>query len=98
MGIIEPLDILESNEFGLIYDQLLSLEINSLSVYMDESLKDLGSINMKAGAVVFFKDISLGLRVRVFGLMSSTLAKLQVITLVFECVPPLSSISVFMDS
>ncbi|KAG9304116.1 hypothetical protein G9A89_006026 [Geosiphon pyriformis] len=58
---------------------------------MNGSLRDLGSVDIKAGTVVFFENISLDLEVRVFGLMSSTLAKLQAIILAFECVPPNSS-------
>ncbi|KAG9297586.1 hypothetical protein G9A89_007661 [Geosiphon pyriformis] len=62
------------------------------------SLKELGSADMRTSAVVFFKDISLGLEVRVSGMMSSTLAELQAIALAFECVPPNSSVGVYSDS
>ncbi|KAG9287499.1 hypothetical protein G9A89_023871 [Geosiphon pyriformis] len=86
----EHLDILKSSEFGLIYNWLLDLKTDSLSVYTDGSLKGLGSVNMRAGAVVFFEDISLGLRVRIFGLMSSTLAKLQEETKVATKTPTLT--------
>ncbi|KAG9290393.1 hypothetical protein G9A89_007124 [Geosiphon pyriformis] len=62
------------------------------------SLKKLGSIDIRAGAAVFFEDISLGLGVRVSGLMSSILAELQIITLAFECVPLNSLVGVYSDS
>ncbi|KAG9284984.1 hypothetical protein G9A89_009794 [Geosiphon pyriformis] len=97
-GVTEPFDILESSKFGLISGQLLGFETDSFSVYTDGSLKGLGSIDMRANAMVFFENISLSLGVRVFGLMSSILAELQIITLVFECVPSNCSVSVFMDN
>ncbi|KAG9298400.1 hypothetical protein G9A89_000399 [Geosiphon pyriformis] len=86
----EPLDILESSEFELIYDQLLGLKTDCFS--------GLESIDMRAGAAVFFENISLGLRIRISGLMFSTLAELQAIALAVECVSPNSLVSVFMDS
>ncbi|KAG9296410.1 hypothetical protein G9A89_015002 [Geosiphon pyriformis] len=94
----EPLDILESSKFGLIYNQLLGFGANCFSVYIDRSLKGLESVDIKAGTVVFFENISLGLGVKVSGLMFSTLAELQTIVLAAECVPPNSSVSVFTDS
>ncbi|KAG9287379.1 hypothetical protein G9A89_023751 [Geosiphon pyriformis] len=48
----------------------------SLSVYMDKSLKDLGTVGCKAGAAAFFEDINLGLGIGVSGLMSSTMVEL----------------------
>ncbi|KAG9291583.1 hypothetical protein G9A89_022002 [Geosiphon pyriformis] len=68
------------------------------SSYKNRFLRCLGSIDMRAGTAVFFKNISLGLEVRVSGLMSSTLAKLQAIILTFKCVFPNSTVSVFMNS
>ncbi|KAG9286929.1 hypothetical protein G9A89_001167 [Geosiphon pyriformis] len=94
----EHFDILESSKFELIYNQLLELETNSLSIYMNGSLKRLGSVDMRAGAVDFFEDISLDLGVRVSGLMFSTLAELQTITLAFECVLLNSLVGIYSDS
>ncbi|KAG9303053.1 hypothetical protein G9A89_022142 [Geosiphon pyriformis] len=65
---------------------------------MDGSLNGLGTLDMKAGAAVFFKDINLGLGVEVSGLVSSTMAKLQVIALAFECVPFSHSVDLFLNS
>ncbi|KAG9297609.1 hypothetical protein G9A89_004961, partial [Geosiphon pyriformis] len=53
---------------------------------------------MRANAMIFFEDISLGLEVRVSGLMSSILAELQTIVLAFEYVLSFSSVSIFTDS
>ncbi|KAG9305880.1 hypothetical protein G9A89_016532 [Geosiphon pyriformis] len=74
------------------------LESSNLSVYMDGFLKKLRSVNMRASAAVFFKNISLDLGVRVSGLMSSTLAKLQTITLAFECVLSNSLVGIYSDN
>ncbi|KAG9293704.1 hypothetical protein G9A89_019041 [Geosiphon pyriformis] len=65
---------------------------------MDRSLSSLGTLDMKTGAAVFFKDISMGLSVKMSSLMSSTIAKLQAIALAFECVPFSCSIDLFLDS
>ncbi|KAG9303626.1 hypothetical protein G9A89_018523 [Geosiphon pyriformis] len=70
----------------------------SLSVYMDRSLKDLGTIGCKAGTATFFKDINLGLDIGVLELLSSTMAELQAIVLALECVPLSCSVHLFSDS
>ncbi|KAG9304897.1 hypothetical protein G9A89_010759 [Geosiphon pyriformis] len=94
----EYLDILESSKFELIYNQLLGLKTDSIFVYTHGSLKSLGSVDIRAGAMVFFEDISLGLEIKVSGLMSFTLAELQAIVLAFECVSPNSLVGVYSDS
>ncbi|KAG9298779.1 hypothetical protein G9A89_012847 [Geosiphon pyriformis] len=64
---------------------LLCSDIGHLSVYMDGFLSGLGSVDMKAGAAVFFENISMDLGVGVSGLMSSTLTELQAIVLALKC-------------
>ncbi|KAG9294477.1 hypothetical protein G9A89_001982 [Geosiphon pyriformis] len=73
--------------FGVICNDLLNVGATRLFVYTDGFLSNLGTVNMLAGAVVFFEDINSGLGVRVSGLVSSTLAELQAIALALECVP-----------
>ncbi|KAG9305602.1 hypothetical protein G9A89_001663 [Geosiphon pyriformis] len=90
-------DILRSCEFGVVSFNLLNTTSSCLSVYTDGSLCGLGTLDMKAGAV-FFEDLNLGLGVSVSGLVSSTLAELQTIALVLECVFSLSSVDLFSDS
>ncbi|KAG9294142.1 hypothetical protein G9A89_021501 [Geosiphon pyriformis] len=92
------LNILEFSEYVLVCDCLLATGANSLSVYMDGSLSNLGTVGCKAGTAVFFEDIGVDLGVNVSGLMSSTLAKLQAIALALECVPLSSSVRLFSDS
>ncbi|KAG9299611.1 hypothetical protein G9A89_020782 [Geosiphon pyriformis] len=49
-----------------------------------DSLSGLGTVAMKAGAVVFFENIESGLGVRVSGLVSSIMSELQAIALALE--------------
>ncbi|KAG9287615.1 hypothetical protein G9A89_019676 [Geosiphon pyriformis] len=93
-----PLNILESSEYVLVHDRLLVTGANSLSVYTDGSLSNLGTVGCKAGTAVFFEDISMSLDINVSGLMLSTLAELQAIALALECVSLLSSVHLFSDS
>ncbi|KAG9305073.1 hypothetical protein G9A89_007713 [Geosiphon pyriformis] len=91
-------DILDSHEFRSMHDRLFGLGASDFSVYTNGSLCGLRSMNMKAGAATFFKDINLGLGVEVFGMVFSTLAELQAIALALECVPSSSSVYLFSDS
>ncbi|KAG9296509.1 hypothetical protein G9A89_015101 [Geosiphon pyriformis] len=77
---------LESAEGFLSILGFREFNAGCLSVYTDSSLRDLGIIQKKTGAAVFFEDISLGLGVKISGLLFSTLIELQVIALVLECV------------
>ncbi|KAG9300237.1 hypothetical protein G9A89_011310 [Geosiphon pyriformis] len=95
---VGPLNIFESSNFVSVCNYLLQTSASSLSVYMDGFLSDLGTASCKAGAAAYFEDIGLGLGVCVSGLMSSTLAKLQAIVLVLECVSLLSSVLLFSNS
>ncbi|KAG9293137.1 hypothetical protein G9A89_001764 [Geosiphon pyriformis] len=95
---IGPLNILSSSGFVSVYDRLLQVNARVLSVYTDESLRNLGTVGCEVGAVAFFEDIGMGLGVGMSGLMSSTMAELQTIALAFECVPVFSNVHLFLDS
>ncbi|KAG9298538.1 hypothetical protein G9A89_018897 [Geosiphon pyriformis] len=77
---------------------LVLLIVSGFSVYTNGSLCNLGNVNMKAGATAFFKDINLGLGVKITGMVSSTLVELQAIVLALKCVPSSSSVHLFFDS
>ncbi|KAG9307317.1 hypothetical protein G9A89_017145 [Geosiphon pyriformis] len=83
------LNFCESDDFVAAYSHLSQVDIDSLFVYMDGSLKYLGTADCKAGAVIFFEDIDL---------VSSTLAELQAIVLALECMPAAYSVNLFSDS
>ncbi|KAG9298836.1 hypothetical protein G9A89_015857 [Geosiphon pyriformis] len=91
-------NILESYEFRSVHNRLFGIDAFGFFVYMDSSLYNLGSVNMKAGAAAFFENINLGLGIEVTDMVFSTLMELQAIALVLECVPSLSSVCLFSDS
>ncbi|KAG9300972.1 hypothetical protein G9A89_005030 [Geosiphon pyriformis] len=67
-------------------------------IHLYESVKDLGSVGTCGGATAYFSYVDLSVRVRVYGLLSSTLAELQAIALVLECIPTSNSVMLFMNS
>ncbi|KAG9305272.1 hypothetical protein G9A89_003356 [Geosiphon pyriformis] len=87
-----------SNDFVSICDHLLQIDTGVLSVYVDESLKNLDTASCKAGTATFFENISLGLGVGISGLMSFILAELHAIVLALECVPLSNSVCLFSDN
>ncbi|KAG9288919.1 hypothetical protein G9A89_019541 [Geosiphon pyriformis] len=91
-------DIHLSHDFGVICNTLPTIDAARLSVYTDGSLFGLDTVDIRAGAAVFFEDINLGLGVGVSGLVSSTLTELQAIALALECVLFSRSIDLFSDS
>ncbi|KAG9307733.1 hypothetical protein G9A89_023298 [Geosiphon pyriformis] len=97
-GVCGFSDIHQSSGFGVICNNLLDVGATCLSVYTDGSLSNLGIVDMLAGAVVFFKDINLGLGVGISGVVSSTLVELQTIALALECVFSFHSVDLFSDS
>ncbi|KAG9285350.1 hypothetical protein G9A89_010825 [Geosiphon pyriformis] len=76
-------NVLCSCEFSAISANLLCSDVGHLSVYMDGLLSGLGSVDMKARAAVFFKDIGMDL---------------GAIALALECVPFSHSINLFLNS
>ncbi|KAG9291361.1 hypothetical protein G9A89_003465 [Geosiphon pyriformis] len=64
-GVCGFFDIHQSSDFGVICNDLLDVGATRLSVYTDGSLSNLGTMDMLAGAVVFFENINLGLGVGV---------------------------------
>ncbi|KAG9301481.1 hypothetical protein G9A89_005631 [Geosiphon pyriformis] len=91
-------DVHQSHGFSMVCNTLLTVDAACLSVYMDRSLYSLGTVDIKAVAVIFFEDIDMGLDVGVSGLVSFTLTELQAITLALECVLSSYSIDLFFDS
>ncbi|KAG9300919.1 hypothetical protein G9A89_004977 [Geosiphon pyriformis] len=91
-------DVHLSHNFSVVCDTLLTVDTAHLFVYMDGFLSSLDTVDMKAGAAVFFEDINSGLGVRVSGLVSSTLMELQAIALALECVLLFRSVDLFSNS
>ncbi|KAG9299149.1 hypothetical protein G9A89_020462 [Geosiphon pyriformis] len=97
-GVCGSSDIYQSLGFGVVCNNLLNVGAAHLSVYTDRSLSNLGSVDMLAGPMVFFKNIDSGLDVGVSGLVFSTLAELQAIALALECVSSFHLVDLFSDS
>ncbi|KAG9306304.1 hypothetical protein G9A89_018187 [Geosiphon pyriformis] len=77
---------------------LSSTNLGVVSVYTNESLRDLGSCEMKCGAAAYFSDLDLSISAKVGGLVSSTMVELQAIALALECVLSDSLVVVYSDS
>ncbi|KAG9307380.1 hypothetical protein G9A89_017209 [Geosiphon pyriformis] len=95
---LDPPDVCQSFGFGVICNDLSNASADCFSVYMDGSLHNLGTVDMKTGAAVFFEDINSGLGVSVFSLVSFTLMELQAIALALECIPLFHLVDLFSDS
>ncbi|KAG9286490.1 hypothetical protein G9A89_014656 [Geosiphon pyriformis] len=98
LGSVGPLNICEFSDFVSVCDCLFQVGSDSLSVYTDSSLKNLGTIGCWAGAAAFFKDINLGLGVSVHSLVSFTLAELQAIVLALNFTDTASLSGWFLSS
>ncbi|KAG9297022.1 hypothetical protein G9A89_008608 [Geosiphon pyriformis] len=97
-GGVGPVNIHGSDDFVSVYDHLSQISTDSLSVYTDGLVKNLGMAGCRAGAAAFFEDVNLGLGVCVQGLMLSILAELQAVALALECMPVNCSVCLFSDS
>ncbi|KAG9288613.1 hypothetical protein G9A89_006714 [Geosiphon pyriformis] len=98
LGGVGPVDIHGSDDFVSVCDHLSRVSADSLSVYTDGLVKNLGMAGCRTGAAAFFEDINLGLGVCVQDLMLSTLAELQAVALALKCVPVDCSVCLFSDS
>ncbi|KAG9301438.1 hypothetical protein G9A89_018110 [Geosiphon pyriformis] len=86
------------DEVNSVNKCLLKSELSFFFVYTDSLDKELGTVSTHGGAIAYFLDIDNDIRVEVHDLFSLTLAKLQAITLILDCVPVFSSVILFMDS
>ncbi|KAG9285820.1 hypothetical protein G9A89_013245 [Geosiphon pyriformis] len=81
------LNILKSDVFFAVKDDLHDVWSDCFKVYTDGSLKGAGSADVICGATAYFLALDLSIGVAVYGLLLSTLAKLQAIALFLKCVP-----------
>ncbi|KAG9296236.1 hypothetical protein G9A89_014828 [Geosiphon pyriformis] len=95
---VGSLNIFESCDFVFVCDCFSQVHTDSLSVYTNKFLSNLDTVGCRASTATFFEDIDVGLSIGMSGLMSSTLAELQTIALILECIPLLSSVKLFSDS
>ncbi|KAG9299172.1 hypothetical protein G9A89_013820, partial [Geosiphon pyriformis] len=85
LNSVASLNILKSHDFVSVCDHFLQVGTDSLLVYTDGSLSNLGIVGCRAGTATFFEDIDLGLGI-------------GTIALALECVLLLSSVKLFSDS
>ncbi|KAG9291923.1 hypothetical protein G9A89_004861 [Geosiphon pyriformis] len=90
--------ILDSEEFSAIVSRLHKVWSNSFEVFMDGSLKNFGGADVVSGAMAFFSAIDMSIGIKIHGLLSSTMAELQAITLSLECVSSSCTVVVHTDS
>ncbi|KAG9307273.1 hypothetical protein G9A89_017101 [Geosiphon pyriformis] len=80
-------------------DVLSVLDSDRLSeVYIDEFLRCAGSVETADEAAAYFPAADTGIRIKVTGLLFSTLAKLQAVMLALECVLSSCSVVLYLDS
>ncbi|KAG9307723.1 hypothetical protein G9A89_023288 [Geosiphon pyriformis] len=83
---------------GFVSEQLLATKCGSIDVYIDGSVKSLGFIDACGSTAAYFLKANTSISVKVLGLLFFMLVELQAITLVLECVPYSSIVTLFMDS
>ncbi|KAG9288206.1 hypothetical protein G9A89_020512 [Geosiphon pyriformis] len=86
------------HDIGFTSEHLLAFGHESIEVYIDGSVKSLGSIGICGGAAAYFPRANTSVSIKVLGLLSSTLVELQAITLALKCVPVSSTVELFTDS
>ncbi|KAG9284235.1 hypothetical protein G9A89_002045 [Geosiphon pyriformis] len=95
-------DILVTKAFVHMNDFLTKFRVceaaKELNIYINDLLSGLSTEDITCGAVAFFSKIGLDVSVRVQGLLLSTLAELQTIVLVLECILSSCSMVLYLDS
>ncbi|KAG9286537.1 hypothetical protein G9A89_014703 [Geosiphon pyriformis] len=92
------LDILEFGEFSAVKDGLHNIWSGFFEVFMDGSLRNVGSAEVICGAAAYFLVLDKSIGIAISGLLSSTIAKLQTVALALECVSSSSTVVLRLDS
>ncbi|KAG9298455.1 hypothetical protein G9A89_003678 [Geosiphon pyriformis] len=95
---LSGLDILASGKFFNLHNSLHKLWFGFFEIFTDGSLKAFGFSSVVGSAAAYFSAINYSINIRVCGLMSFTLAKLQAVALALECVLFSSAVTVHFDS
>ncbi|KAG9305683.1 hypothetical protein G9A89_022605 [Geosiphon pyriformis] len=74
------------------------LNSDCIEVYMDRSLKGVGSIEVTDEAAVYFPAADMSIGFKMTGLLFSTLTELQTVALALECVLSSCSVILYSDS
>ncbi|KAG9293692.1 hypothetical protein G9A89_019029 [Geosiphon pyriformis] len=87
-----------SSNFLVVCECLHEVWIEKLNIFTDSSLSDLGTLGVACEAAAYFFEINLGVGIRIQGLLSSILVKLQAIAVALKCVPSSCSIVIYSNS
>ncbi|KAG9304728.1 hypothetical protein G9A89_003902 [Geosiphon pyriformis] len=85
-------------DFGYIGKHLLNSRFDFITIYTNSSVKNLGLVGACDGTTTYFPDVNISIRVKVNGLLSLTLVKLQTIALALKCMPTSQSVVLYIDS
>ncbi|KAG9305876.1 hypothetical protein G9A89_016528 [Geosiphon pyriformis] len=87
-----------SSDFLVVCKYLHKIWTGELNIFTNSSLSGLGTLSVACGAAAYFSKINIGVGVKVQGLLSSMLAKLQAIAVALECVSLSCSVVIHSDS
>ncbi|KAG9299948.1 hypothetical protein G9A89_009676 [Geosiphon pyriformis] len=87
--------ILEACYIG---EHLLNSRLDSIPVYTDDSIKNLGLLCACGSAATYFPNVDTGVEIKMDGLLSLTLTEMQAIALALECVPISHLVDLYTDS
>ncbi|KAG9303064.1 hypothetical protein G9A89_000096 [Geosiphon pyriformis] len=73
-----------SCDFGYVGKCLLNSRLGSITIYTDSFIKNLGLLVAHSSATTYFLNVNTSVGVKIDGLLSSILVKLQAITLVLD--------------
>ncbi|KAG9300159.1 hypothetical protein G9A89_010569 [Geosiphon pyriformis] len=85
-------------DFSYVHNQLLASGLDPVTIYMDGSVKYMGSVDAHRGTAAYFSGTDISIGVSINGLLSLTLVELQAITLALKCMSGSSSVVLFMNS
>ncbi|KAG9307412.1 hypothetical protein G9A89_017241 [Geosiphon pyriformis] len=98
-AVLQPiLNILGSGEFSAVKNKLHDVWLGFFEIFTNGSLKNFGSTEVTSGAAAYFPAMYLSIGVAVWGLLLSTMTKLQAVALSLECVLFLSTVVLHLDS
>ncbi|KAG9295427.1 hypothetical protein G9A89_013456 [Geosiphon pyriformis] len=92
------LSILNTKEFSVVQNGLHEIWSGSFEVFMDGSVRNYGCADVASRAAAYFSAIDLSVGIRILGLLSFTMAELQVIALALECILSSCSVVLYFDS
>ncbi|KAG9290018.1 hypothetical protein G9A89_010324 [Geosiphon pyriformis] len=95
---LQVLSVLKFEAFFDVHSSLLEIWSDCIEVYTNRSLKSTGFVEMTSSAAAYFLAANMSVEIRVHGLLSSTLAELQAIALVLECVLSSCAVVLYLDS